>query len=111
MRSSAVWTCVWLPTTALTRPSMYQPKRLLFGCGFRVKIHDHDRRLFADMLDGGQARRERAVNGRHKYSPLKIEHSDAHAAIGVADENSGSREFRQDNYEGAAVSVVPRDRE
>jgi len=63
---------------------------LFFGSRFGVKIDDDNRRLFADIFHSGQPRSKGTVNGRHKYPPLKVQHPDAHATFGVADEKAGS---------------------
>ena len=61
-RPSAVGTCVWVPTTALTRPSRYHP-RATFSLGWHldgrvtavVGTHTHVPTADARVLPGGTA--------------------------------------------------------
>ena len=80
MRVSAVAMWVWVPTTAETRPSRYQPERHLFAGHLRVEVDelhlDGGIELAQDLV--GLA--ERAIGGRHVDAALQIDHGAIDAA-------------------------------
>ncbi len=89
--ASDVWTCVCVPTTAVTRPSSQRPSRSLLARRLRVDVDEHHRRLLPrllhELVDHLEHRRRRVQEERAE----NVDHGEAGAVRGGDDHEPASR--------------------
>jgi len=84
-RSSAVCTCVWVPSTALTFPSKCHASALFRG-RFGVKIDDNDRCFLPQPLYLAFGCAEGILEVRHEHPALEVEHRRLRGPVGRQDD-------------------------
>ena len=91
IRSSAVWTWVCVPTTAVTRPSRCQPIAIFSEVASAWKSTKINLRLGAKRFDFAERERERIVEWRHEDAPHQIQYTDRLAGASAPDDAAASR--------------------
>jgi hypothetical protein len=87
IRSSPVTTWVWVPTTALTRPSRCSPR------AFFSEVDDPDRRQrLRRFLEQRVGVGERVLDRLHVGPALEVDHGDVGAVEGLVDPPAPARD-------------------